>query len=114
MWKRKQNEGKVLKIMYKNLRVSGNDELPLFLFPVMEEVEKIFKGVSEEALGWSTAVSLACIGGVRLAEVRGPAQGHTRPMPSPPGLGPPRAPGQSERLQSSAPTPPAAVSPLED
>lgn len=42
MWKRKQNEGKVLKIMYKNLRVSGNDELPLFLFPVMEEVEKIF------------------------------------------------------------------------
>lgn len=75
MWKRKQNEGKVLKIMYKNLRVSGNDELPLFLFPVMEEVEKIFKGVSEEALGWSTAVSLACIGGVRLAEVRGPGSG---------------------------------------
>ena len=60
-----------MKIRYKNLRASGNDELPLFLFPVMEEAEKNFKGVSEEALGWSTAVSLACIGGVRLAEVRG-------------------------------------------
>lgn len=43
MWERKQNEGKILKIMYKNPRTSGNDELLLFLFVVMEEVRANFK-----------------------------------------------------------------------